>query len=65
MKNISLREIVTGQKDFIGNEWNGYTKEEKWKWINSYKKVEKETNDAILKHGSVSTWYESGEGRLI
>ena len=40
-------------------------KQEKIKLINSYRKVEKETNDAIQRHGSVEKWYESGEGRIL
>ena len=39
--------------------------ETKQKWRDAYRKVEKETNSAIAKYGSVEKWYESGEGRLL
>jgi len=65
MKRISLKELVKSLKDFIGKEWDGYTKEEKMKWIYSYRKVEDDTEKMIEKHGSVEKWYESGEGRLL
>ena len=62
---LPLRELVRISKNFIGKEWDVYSKEQKLNWINSYRKVESETNKQIKEHGSVTAWYESGIGRLL
>jgi len=50
---------------FSGTYEEHATEQTKSKWREVYRKVENETNQQILKHGSVNAWYESGEGRLL
>ncbi len=65
MEKVNIRVVIKGIKDFVGSDWDTYTKEEKLKWIRSYRKSEEDTNREIEKYGSVQAWYESGEGRLL
>lgn len=65
MKNLPLITLVRMLKSFIGKEWEYYEKAEKIVWISNYRKVEKESEEAIERYGSVDAWYESGEGRLL
>lgn len=66
MKNLPLITLVRMIKSFVGiKEWDNYEKSEKIDWISNYRKVEKESAEAIERYGSVEAWYESGEGRLL
>ena len=65
MNNLPLITLVRMLKSFIGSEWDYAEKAEKILWISNYRKVEKESAEAIEKYGSVEAWYESGEGRLL
>lgn len=62
---LPLRELVRMSKNFFGNEWNCWTKEEKVKWIERYREVEQRSMEMISKYDSVEQWYMSGEGRLL
>ena len=65
MKLLPQDELIRISRDFYGKQWEEYTDEEKDNIFESYRKVEKETNEQIEKHGNVQKWYESGEGRII
>lgn len=62
---LPIRELIKLITDFVEPDWKSYTKKEKLKWISNYRNVEKENIEAIERHGSVESWYLSGEGRLL
>lgn len=64
MKHLPLITFIRMAKSFDG-DWDSYDKETKVGYICSYRKVEKETFDMVEKYGSITAWYESGEGRLL
>lgn len=65
MKNLDQKELVKMLSDFYGDDFINANNNEKQKYIDSYRKVEFESNEQIKKHGSVKNWYASGEGRLL
>ena len=65
METIPLIRLVRLLNQFLGEEWNILTKDEKVVWILRYRKAETKINKQIEKHGSVEAWYESSQGRLI
>ena len=64
MKKLTDQEIDELML-FSGTYKEGDSEEVKRDWIDTYRKVEDNNIQMINKYGSVETWYESGEGRLL
>ena len=62
---LPQEELERISREFYSPEWDNYSEEKKQQIYDSYRKVEKQTNESIERYGSVEKWYESGEGRLL
>lgn len=64
MIRLPLITFVRMARNF-DDDWDSYDKETKIGYICSYRQIEDETFAAIERYGSVTAWYESGEGRIL
>lgn len=66
MNNIlDEKELIKILTDFYDKDFSEASSEEQKKYIESYRKVEIESNKQIRAAGGVENWYASGQGRMI
>lgn len=62
---LPQEELERISAQFYGKEYTEASPGKKKEFDDSYRKVEQETNSQILAAGSITAWYESGQGRLL
>ena len=56
-----LEELMLSTETYFESD----SQDVKDEWHKTYRKVEDESNQQILKAGGITKWYESGEGRML